>query len=200
MENKKKLGLKEKDGSDIHLKVRCDYCGKVMVTISEYAGRNMKCPECSNSIQIPNTSEIKMRKTAREVVHESEMSTHLPETLRKPEITPLYRIVYTEVLPANFALKRNNVFPLLDLSENGLGFICKEKDALKLKIDEIVPIEVDFPILEEPLKLQVQVRWLKQMSNKKLYRIGVEFHQPERELHSVLDTLYNYITSRPELW
>ena len=116
-----------------------------------------------NSFKIPNINKFKARQTVREVVHESEMSTPLPETLKKPGILSLFRIKYTEASPVNFVLKRNNDLPLLDLSENGLGFLCKEEDASLLKTGKIIAVEIDFPILEEPLIIQVEVRWMKQM-------------------------------------
>jgi two-component system chemotaxis response regulator CheY len=194
------LGLTEEAGTAIRLKIRCNNCSKVIDTILENDGRNWECPDCKNSFTIPNINKFKARQTGRKIVHESEMSTPLPETLKKPGITPLFRIKYTEASPVNFVLKRNNALPLLDLSENGLGFLCKEEDASLLKTGIIIMVEIDFPILEEPLIIQVEVRWIKQMSNKKLYRVGVEFYQQEKDLQKILNTFFNYITLRPELW
>ncbi len=196
IETMRHLGFTEEAGTAIRLKIRCNNCSKVIDTISENDGSKGECPECKNGFKIPSLNKFTVRQTGREVVHESEMSTALPKTLKKSDITPFLRIKYTEASPTNFVLKRNNVFPLLDLSENGLGFLCKEKDASLLETGKIIPVEIDFPILEEPLMVKVEVRWIKQMSNKEIYRVGVEFCQQEKDLEKILDTFFNYITLR----
>ena len=72
--------------------------------------------------------------------------------------------------------------------------------ALQLAAGTIIPIEIDFPILVEPIYVQTEVRWLRHIKEHGLIQIGVEFCQPDESLKKVVDKLYDYIVSRTEIW
>jgi hypothetical protein len=66
---------------------------------------------------------------------------------------------------------------------------------------ELVPgttfvAEIDFPILIQPVFVEVEVRWVRPIKKEKIMQMGVRFCDMDDALRSVLFNLKEYIESR----
>ena len=190
------------------IKVRCKQCGNILKASPEKAGKKGKCPKCETIFRIPDmktiderNSERLPRKSERLPLEEKPPLLEIHESLTESKEQPLFSVIYTEAAPFPFALKRKDMAPLLDLSEEGLGFIIKTDEKVKGLIPgKMITLEIDFPILEEPIIVPVEVLWIKKTSDNNLLRMGVQFCNQDKELKRIINKLIKYIMSRPEVW
>lgn len=183
------------------IKVRCKQCGNILKASPEKAGKKGKCPKCEAIFLIPEMKTIDERNSERIPLEEKPPLLEVHESLTESKDPPLFSVMYTEAAPFPFALKRKNMAPLLDLSEEGLGFIIKTDEKTRGLIPgKRITLEIDFPILEEPIIVPVEVRWIKKPSDNNLLRMGVQFSNQDKELKRVINKLIKYIMTRPEVW
>ena len=183
------------------IKLRCKQCGNLLKASPDKAGKKGKCPKCETIFRIPDMETINERHSERIPLEEKPPLLEVHESLTESKEPPLFSVVYTEAAPFPFALKRKDTAPLLDLSEEGLGFIIKTDEKVKGLIPgERITLEIDFPILEEPIIVSVEVRWIKKTSDNNLLRMGVQFCDHDKELKIVVNKLIKYIMTRPEVW
>jgi phage FluMu protein Com len=183
------------------LKIRCRSCGKVLQTSISNAGKMAKCPKCKKSFVVPSATVIGNRRQERAVVEENRLSPVIPEKLTRKDGRPFCRVFYTEADPVLFVLSRQDSVPMLDISERGLGVMIKaDQITPDIVQGSILLFEVDFPILAKPIFARVEVRWIERPENQQLCHLGVEFHQPGKELQAVVHKLIEYVLSRPEHW
>ncbi len=181
------------------IQIRCDNCG-LAERVVRVDGKVWVCVRCDKSVVISTEAELHNRNTGREIIQESQLSTNIPASLKK-DAKPFCRIVYTEASPIEFTLKRENTYPLLDLGENGFGFYAKIEDPItKQKSGDKLTVEIDLPILESPIVIDVEIRWIQPIAAKKIARIGVQYCDKNEDLQKILDKIFNYILARPELW
>ncbi len=182
------------------LKIRCRKCGAAYRTKADYAGKRTRCPKCRQTMVLPQAAAIEKRKGMRAVVKEGTVKLDLTNELTRSGTKPFCRVVYTEADPVTFALKRSDLAPLLDLSEDGIGFhIRADLAADHLAPSAILPIEIDFPVLTEPLTCRVRVRWTKPTADR-LVQVGASFYKVPATFHKIMDELMQYILSRPDVW
>jgi phage FluMu protein Com len=183
------------------IKVRCKQCGNILKASPEKAGKKGKCPKCETVFRIPEMKAIDARNGERILLEEKPPLLEVNEALTESKDPPLFSVMYTEASPFPFALKRKNMAPLLDLSEKGLGFIIKTDEKTSGLIPgKIMTIEIDFPILEEPINVPVEISWIKKTSDNSLLRMGVQFCNQDKELKRVINKLIKYIMTRPDVW
>lgn len=182
------------------IKIRCKSCGKVLITKCGEERKIGICPNCRAKLIIPKITELEARKTERAVISESELTIRAPEGLVSPVEKPVCRVMYTEAPPFEFALRRKDQLPILDLSEAGLSFLAKKKEAGFLVPGKTILIEIDFPILIEPIYPYVQVRWANPTEEEELLQIGVEFQSPKKDLEEIAATMVKYVLSKPDAW
>ncbi|MFH1147161.1 MAG: PilZ domain-containing protein [Pseudomonadota bacterium] len=182
------------------IKIRCKSCGKVLLTKCGEERKIGVCPGCKTKLIIPKISEIEARKTERAVISESALTIRAPEGLVSPAEKPACRVMYTEAPPFEFALRRKDQLPILDLSETGLSFLAKKKDAGPFVLGKTLLIEIDFPILIEPVYPYVQVRWANPTEDNELLQIGVEFLEPAKDMEKIAATMVKYVLSKPDAW
>ena len=177
--------------------IRCKKCGKVLQCETKKSGESGRCIRCNESFTIPDGVFADSRKHKREVVVESDLVPTTPGHLTESDDIPSFRVRYTEVPPVEFISKRSSEIPLLDLSKGGMGLLFRkdEKTDRLLKGEDFV-VEIDFPILVQPILVRVEVRWIHPINNDSLLQVGVQFHNPDRALKSVLKNLMKYISSR----
>ncbi len=178
---------------------RCEKCRKVLRSKTEETGKTGKCPFCGTTLTMPDPVLRQKRKHARALAGESSFFRPLPESLLQASSPPLYRVMYTEVPPAEFLLKRSSHVPLLDLGEGGMGFFVRADE----KSREVFPgqsfvVEVDFPIFVQPIFVEVKVCWTRSGDENKVLHVGVKFVRTDELLTGFLQNLINYISSRTE--
>jgi len=179
--------------------IRCEKCGKVLKGKAEKGKVFGKCPRCGDKIVIPEPLTRESRKHKRVVVGENRFIPTIPETLAQSQESPVYRIMYTEVPPMEFALKRSTQIPLLDLSEGGMKlFVRADEKSQGLSLGDVFLAEIDFPILVQSIFIQVEVRWVRLIKEEKLLQIGVQFCNSDKSFRDVIKDLMKYITSRTE--
>jgi phage FluMu protein Com len=179
--------------------VRCDKCGKVLKGIAEKGNILGTCPRCREKFVIPDPVPHESRKKKRAVIGESRLVQPIPESLAQCTGAPVYRVMYTEVLPDEFIMKRSDSLPLLDLSEGGMGILMKA-DHLSggLLPGDFFYAEIDFPILVHPVYIQVEVCWIRPIKDDTLLQVGVRFCEPGPDFLAVLNNLIQYIESRTQ--
>jgi len=110
---------------------------------------------------------------------------------------PVYKVVYTEVDPAQFVLARRRRVPVLDVSTTGLRFLARvDEQGSELTSGQMILIEIDFPIFVRPVKTLVEVRWTKPLEGYELQQVGVEFSQPDREFREIIGNLVDFVLAR----
>jgi hypothetical protein len=185
--------------STMEVTIRCEKCGKVLKGEAEKPGSFGRCPRCHAKVAIPNPSLRNFRKYERQIVGENVFVPAVPDSLTRSEQAPFVKVRYTEVPPVDFALGRPNHIPLLDLSEGGMGILMKDDESSKeLNPGDVFVAEIDFPILVRPIRLEVEVRWIRAIKKERLRHVGVQFCHPDQVLKKVIHSLIKYITSRSE--
>lgn len=181
------------------IRIRCGNCGKVLLVKCTEERKMGICPKCRTKLIIPKLPEIEARKSERAVISESPLTVQPPEGLVSPKEKPFCRLVYTEVPPFEFALRCKDHVPILDLSENGLSFLIRKKEAADfLTLEKVILIEIDFPILGEPIYPYVRVRWTNVTQDQDLLQIGVEFFEPHKDLQKIMANLIRYVLARSD--
>ncbi len=179
--------------------IRCEKCGKVLKGRTQKLNIVGKCPRCKDKFVVPDPIKRDSRKKKRTIVHESKYVSTLPDILTKRNKPPHYRLIYTEVSPVEYALKRSDHVPLLDMSEDGLGFIIKTNDkSHKILPGDILYVALDFPVLVQPIYSEVEICWIKPIKEEKLMHVGARFHRPGEALKEVLKSLVKYIASKSQ--
>ena len=179
--------------------IRCEQCSKILTGEVEKSQSSGVCPRCGHQFTITAPISHDGRKHKRVVVGESQFAQSIPETLTQNREDPVYRVMYTEVPPVEFALKRSDYVPLLDLSKGGMGVLSRADD----QSSELLPgdkfvAEIDFPILVQSIFVQVELRWIRLIKEGQLRHTGVQFCHPDEPLQSVIQCLMNYIQSRTQ--
>lgn len=183
------------------IKIRCRNCGKVLQTSLSNAGKRAECPRCKKPFLVPQATVTENRQKERAVVEENRLAPIIPERLTRKEGRPFCRVVYTEADPVLFVMSRPDAVPMLDISEGGLGVMIRaDQITPDIVQGSILLFEIDFPILAKPIFARVEVRWIESPDNQQLCHLGVEFHQPGKELQAVVQKLIEYVLSRPEHW
>ncbi len=179
--------------------IRCEKCGKILQGKVEKSNIVGKCPRCKDKFVVPDPISRESRKGDRSIVSESKYFRDLPDSVTKSNSSVNYRVVYTEAPPMEFALKRKDQVPLLDIGEGGIGFIARADDkANKALPGDILTIEIDFPIFVKPVSAKVEVCWVRPIKQKKLMQVGVRFYRPSEALKGVLKNIKEYIASKTQ--
>ncbi len=159
------------------------------------------CPKCKTKLLIPTLSEIEARKSQRAVIGESKFQIALPEALTTHGEAPDCRVMYTEASPYEFALRRKDRFPVLDLSEGGLSFFIRTTDAKdRITLGKTILVEIDFPVLVVPIYAYAAVRWVNSTDDRALLQVGVEFEEESEDLRRIVAGLMGYVLSKPDVW
>jgi hypothetical protein len=169
--------------------IRCEKCGKVLKGIVG------KCPRCNDNFVVPNPITRENRKFERTIIPESKYFRTLPDSIIKSKNPANYKVVYTEAPPVEFALKRSDRVPLLDISESGMSFIIRVDESSKVLPGDILVLEIDFPVFTQPVYTKVEVCWIRSMKEEKLMHVGVRFYQPTEALKKVLNGMIKYIAA-----
>ncbi len=123
----------------------------------------------------------------------------MPDSLTKKSDKVNYRVTYTEVPPMDYALKRSDQVPLLDISEGGMGFIIRsDNKSNKVLPGDILVVEMDFPIFVQPVYTEVEVCWLRPLKEEKMMHVGVRFYQPGEAIKKVLKGILKYLASKSQ--
>lgn len=177
--------------------IRCENCGKVLKGTAQEACLMSRCPRCQDTLEIPAPMNMEARQYYRAVVGEKKWITSVPYAFRKSNAPAVYKVMYTEVPPADFIQNRSTHVPLLDLNEGGMGlFVNADKVSDELQPSNTFIAEIDFPILVQPLIVRVEVRWIRPIKEKKLIQMGVMFCDMNESLRNVILSLKHYIESR----
>ena len=156
--------------------IRCEKCGKVLRGKSGKDQRIGSCPRCRDEFVIPSPVRHGDRKQERVVISENNLVQPIPETFTHSKESPVYRVLYTEVSPVEFALKRSTHVPLLDLSEGGMGLLVRADDLSEGPLPgDILVAELDFPIFVQSIFVQVEVCWIRPLKEEKL------LHKPKKD-------------------
>ena len=178
---------------------RCEKCGKVLKGEVQKSTVVGKCPRCKDKFVVPDPVTRDNRKKKRTIVPESKYYITLPDTLTKSNNQANFRVIYTEVPPVEFALKRKDQVPLLDISEGGMGFLIRSDDKSgKVLPGDILVVEMDFPVLAQPVYTKIEVCWLKPIKEDKLMHVGVRFYRPSEALKGFLKGILKYIESKTQ--
>ncbi len=179
--------------------IRCEKCGKVLKGKTQKSNIVGKCPRCKDKFVVPDPITRDNRKKKRSIIPESKYVSALPDKLTKSSKPAHYRLMYTEVSPVEYALKRSDHVPLLDISESGMGFIIRTHNkSHKILPGDMLYVELDFPVLVQPIYTEVEVCWIKPIKEEKLMHVGVRFHRPGEELEGVLKGILKYIASKSQ--
>ena len=85
------------------------------------------------------------------------------------------------------------------MSEDGLGFIIKTNNKSHTILPgDILYVELDFPVLVQPIYTEVEVCWIKPIKEEKLMHVGARFHRPNDALIDVLRGMVKYIASKTQ--
>jgi phage FluMu protein Com len=179
--------------------IRCEKCGKVLRGKAGKGQRIGRCPRCMDEFVIPSPVRHGDRKQDRVVISENNLVRPIPETFTHSKEPPVYRVLYTEVSPVEFALKRSTHVPLLDLSEGGMGILVRADEISDgLLPGDVFIAELDFPILVQSIFIQVEVHWIRPIKEEKLLHIGVRFCNSDKSFKGVFKNLMKYISSKTE--
>lgn len=182
---------------NMELIIHCEKCGKLLQGKAEKARTFGECPRCGHKLAIPVPAMHENRKHKRAVVVESKFVKPIWETLTQSKEPSLYRIVYTEAPPVEFALNRASDSPLLDISEGGMGILVKaDAKSNGLLPGNIFVAEIDFPILIQPIFIRVEVCWMRPLKEDRLFHIGVRFCESGEYLEDLLKNLVRYVESK----
>jgi phage FluMu protein Com len=174
--------------------VRCEKCWKILQGKEEKAGVLGECPRCKNRFTVPAPLLHEKRKHQRMLVGESRFAVPNSESLPLSNGPADYRIMYTEVCPAEFVLNRSSHSPLLDLSEGGMSFLVRtDEKRRKVAPGNSLVVEIDFPILARPIFVQVEVCGVRSVDENKLLHIGVRFSMMNESLTEVIKNLIKYV-------
>ena len=86
--------------------IRCETCGKILQGDVEKSHIVGVCPRCGSRFTISDPVSQDSRRHKRVFIGESQFTQSIPETLTQSLEVPAYRVMYTEVPPVEFALKR----------------------------------------------------------------------------------------------
>jgi phage FluMu protein Com len=175
--------------------IRCEKCGKVLKGKVQKSNIVVKCPRCNDNFVVPDPITRENRKNKRIVIPESKHFRTLPDSIIKSNNPATYKVVYTEAPPVEFALKRSDRVPLLDISESGMSFIIRVDESSKVLPGDILVLEIDFPVFTQPVYTKVEVCWIRSMKEEKLMHVGVRFYQPTEALKKVLNGMIKYIAA-----
>ena len=138
------------------------------------------------------------RRTERVVVEKNVLAQDLPESLIISDKVPVYTVAYVEADPVQFALKRKNMLPLIDICDDGLAFFIKaQKDEKKVVARQIIQIQIDFPILIEPIKTNIEIQWTIYLEESGLLRVGAKFCDASQDFKKIIKSLIKYVQSKP---
>jgi len=179
--------------------IRCEKCGKVLRGKAGKGQKIGRCPRCMDEFVIPSPVSHEDRQYERAIISENNFVRPIPESLTHSKESPVYRVLYTEVSPVEFALKRSTHVPLLDLSEGGMGILVRADEISDgLLPGDVFIAELDFPILVQSIFIQVEVRWIRLIKEEKLLQVGVRFCKSDKAFRGVLKNLMEYISSKTE--
>lgn len=179
--------------------IRCENCGKVLRGKPDEGGTLTSCPKCKNKLVVPDAFSSESRRHPRVLTTQSSLALRIPESLSQGEEPALYCIAYTEVSPVEFALHRSTCVPLMDVSEGGMGFLVRtDEKARPIEPGYCFVVEIDFPILVQPVFVTVETRWLRPMSGGKLLRVGVQFKTVDESFKKVVKKMIEYLMVRTD--
>jgi len=179
------------------IRIRCQKCGGGLKTDSANAGKMGECPKCKATFLIPEAPAQEKRQAERAMVQDKDGHVEPDLKVKTESVLRRFLVQYTEADPSSFTLKRPDRVPLLDISEGGIRFMVKDSpNAPKLKTSERLIVYLDFPILDAPVPLKAQVRWVSAMEGTDLYQVGVQFEKIDDPARELLKRLITYVILR----
>lgn len=179
------------------IRIRCQKCGGGLKTDSANAGKMGECPKCKATFVIPEAPAQEKRETQRAMVQDKDGHVQPDVQAKTESVLRRLLVQYTEADPSSFTLKRSDRVPLLDISEGGIRFMVKDSPGTpRLKTSERLILDLDFPILDAPISLKAQVRWVSAMEGTELYQVGVQFEKTDNAARELLKRLITYVILR----